>query len=265
MVGGENFSEAGAKVRLFSEPTKFLEKKSQKKAFFNLIDFQSVANFDLMVGIEVIFLVQRLQPNAVFLGDGVHTFARLNDMELILEGFVGSFLLFLQIDDVALDQPVVAIPLVVLGNLPGGKADFGGNRLERVTFSGNDVEIFVVDADDVLVGRFRRLMMVLGMGRVVLVELIEFDELNQLLGILGIRRIATFLQTIGPTFVVGSAKLEQAFVACGSRQKLAVVLETFLCRVVCPKTLLRLVIVVIDGAPRPPVALDAEMVVSLPA
>ena len=30
MVGGENFSEAGAKVRLISEPAKFFSKKNKK-------------------------------------------------------------------------------------------------------------------------------------------------------------------------------------------------------------------------------------------
>ena len=248
---------------LFPNQQNFLEKKSRKKIFFNLIDRQTVANFDLMVGIEVIFLVQRLQPDAVFLGNGIHAFARLNDMGRFFEGFVGSLLLFLQIDDVALDEPVVSVTLVVLGKFPIGKPDFLGNRLERVAISDNDVEIFIVDSDDVLVLHGHR-GMVLGIGRIVLVELIEFDELNQLLGVLRIRRIATFLQTVGPTFVVGPAELEQAFVARGSRQKTAVILETFLRRIVCAEALLRLVVVVIDGSPRPPVTLDAEMVVALP-
>ena len=197
--------------------------------FFTSIDLQTVANPNLIVGFEAIFLVQRLQPNAVFLVDGINTFALLHDMERVFEGFVGAFLLLFQIHDVALAERFTAVTLVIFRKFSVGKPHLVGNRLESVASSRHDIKIFVVNADDVLVGRGNNGLMMLRTGQVILVKLIEFDEVNPLLRRLRIRRIAALFPAVSPTVIVGSRQLKQAFVACRGREKLAMVLVALEC------------------------------------
>ena len=101
-----------------------------------------------------------------------------------------------------------------------------------------------------------------GLRLVVLIELVELDNLDELIGLLRIGGIASSLQASRPSLIIGGLETEQTAVALTIDQETRMVFERLVGRVVGTETLVACVIVVMDGAPRPAVALNAKMIVA---
>ena len=98
---------------------------------------------------------------------------------------------------------------------------------------------------------------------VILVQPVEFNDFYQSRGIRRTGGIATGLQTLGPSLVVGLLQRKQPTVSLTVSQKQRVVDIAVQRIVVGTEALAELIVVVVDLAPCPSVTLDAEMVVAL--
>ena len=231
---------------------------------------ETVADLDLVVGREVVHLVEVLQADAVLLGDGVHRLSWTDIVQTVLIVPRGLRLLLLQPDDLTLLQLVALVALVILGQLTITDIHLVSQRAERVSLAGNDIVVLVVvldgvqdSIDPVILGTIgHELVIVLGL--VVLIEFVKLDNLYQFAGVLGVRGIARRLQSSGPALVVSLLQVEQRLIAAATDQELGVILEGLIGGVVGAEALVALVIVVITRAPRPSVALDTKMVVGPP-
>ena len=176
----------------------------------------------MIVGREVVELVEALEAYAIVLCDGIHAFSRLNGVVDAFVAFFGVFLLLFQINHLARRDHIVLVALVVFCNLSIGDVDFFSDALEGVSRSGNDVVVLIIKVYGVQQHAVAGLLIgsaslghefVIACGLVEGVELIEFDELDELVGIAWVGGISGCLQPACPSFVVGAVELKEAAVA----------------------------------------------------
>ena len=110
---------------------------------------ESIANTKVVVGGEVIHLVEGLQAYTIFLGNGVHGLALTDIVKTVFIVLGSFFLFFLQPDNFTLLQRVVAVTLVILGNFSVGNTYLLANSAEGVAATGVEVVVLVVNLDGV--------------------------------------------------------------------------------------------------------------------
>jgi len=106
--------------------------------------------------------------------------------------------------------------------------------------------------------------MVIVLGCVVLVEFVELDDADQPIGILRMGGITCRLQSTCPTLIVSGLQLEKRLIALPTCEELRMIFVGVIDTVVGAETLATLIIIMIGTLTRPPVTLDAEMVVAFP-
>ena len=137
-------------------------------------------------------------------------------MGTVLELLGRALLLLLQIDDVALVQRFAFVALVVLGQLARTDANLLAQLLESLSLTGVDVVVLVEIVDgvqcriigsDALRTRVSGYVAIVGLGTVILVEPVEFDDVDELVGILRVGGISGSFESVCPSAVVGLAQL----------------------------------------------------------
>ena len=228
---------------------------------------ETVTDADLVVGREMVHLVEVLQTDTVLLGDGVHRLAIAHVMQTTLIVLGGLRLFLLQPDDLALFQLVALVALVILSQLAVADAHLVGNRAESVALARDDIVVLVKETDRMPHAARNMILRTVGhelvvvLGPVIFIEFIELDDLYQFAGVLGICGITCGLQSFGPALIVGLLQVKQRLVATAVDQEQRVILIRLIGRIVGTEALVALIIIMIAGAPRPSVTLDAEVVV----
>ena len=224
-----------------------------------------------MVGRQTVHLIEILQADAIFLGDGVHRFTGLHIVQTTFI-LLRRFLLFLlQPDDFSFFQLVALVALVVFGNLTITDAYLVANSLEGIAATSNNIIVLVEDADDVERGTVDLMILralghetVVALGIVILIELIELDNLYQFVGILRIGSIACRLQSLGPAFIVGDLETEQRTITPTGRKETGMILVRLIGRAIGTEAFAARIVIVIAGRPSPTVmTLDAKVVIGL--
>ena len=109
-----------------------------------LIYSQLCSGSNLVVGRQVIHLVQAFQSYAVFLCYVIHALSRLDGVRAFLVYLLRLGSLLLQVYDVAGMQDVVLVTLVIFGQLPPAKLSLLAYALERVPLSCHKIVVLVV-------------------------------------------------------------------------------------------------------------------------
>lgn len=241
------------------------------------IDANAIAHTNLIVGHGQlgVHLDKALQTHAIELGNGVETFTVSNGVWTVFIAFLGTFGLFLQIDNIAFLQLGAPILLVGIGQFSSRDFNLTTYRLVGISLTRPKIVVVVVSVDGVqpsLSNCWRADSLLaccqeVGGRRacrrgVVHIELIALNKVDEVLGITGIGGIAAGLETVGPSLVVGVGKTEQRAITAAASKKLAVVFKTLKGRVVGAETFTVGIIVVGDGTAVPAMTLDAEVVVA---
>ena len=135
-------------------------------------------------------------------------------------------LLLLQPEDLARLQVVTFVTLIILRQFLVTDADLLSQTLEGVALTHDDIVVLVERLDHMQILTVHRLILrvlihelVIVLRLVILIEFIQLDDLYQFIGILRIRGIASRLQTLRPTFVVGLLQGEQLPISRTVHQK----------------------------------------------
>ena len=167
---------------------------------------------------------------------------------------------------------VMFVAFIIFCQLAPWQVGFLSDGLECVALACYEIIVFVVDADGMesLSGHHgvvtcatlsHKLVIVTCV--VVLVELIEFDDVNELLSVGGIGGIATRFQSPSPSPVVGQVEPEELGIPLVACEEAAVILIALFGIVVGTETFTDVVVVLVHRASRPSMAFDAKMVVAL--
>ena len=192
--------------------------------------------------------------------------------DVCLVGLPGLLVLLLQIDDVAGQEGVFLVQVVVLHQLLPAYPELSAQQAEGVSLPDHDVDQAVGQVCLVRVGQpgflLQQLLPASGLAfghpfRVVFIQVIVFDDGNEAVGVGPVCGVTCLLQALGPASVVGYLQLEQEAIAGAVGQELGMVLIRVLHPPVGTKALVAGVVVIIHLPPPPTVALDAEMVVAL--
>ena len=187
-----------------------------------LIQFQSVANSQLVVFVQIVLLVQALQLNTILLSDRIHALSVLNNMWTTLVFLWSLRTLFLQPDNLAWNQTVFATSLVVFSKFAIRNTNLLCNALPCITLSSVQIIVLVIymyrvqtssNSCRLISGIVLSHKSVVILSRVIFIQSVKLNNLNQLLGISWVGGISTSLQTISPTLIVGAAQSEQTRIA----------------------------------------------------
>jgi len=95
------------------------------------------------------------------------------------------------------------------------------------------------------------------------VQLVAFDQLDQFTGILGVGGVTVFLQSVGPSYVVGGFEVEEGFVMVTLGDEEGVVFKGLIGGGVFTEAFEASVVLFIEEIALPVSAFDSEMVVPL--
>ena len=187
---------------------------------------QYLSHLDGVGLVPLVQFAERLQPDAVELGNVEEALVHLHDVDWVLAELArGTVALLLQVDDVASRRRVVARQVVVFVEFAQAQASLLADGGHIVTHLDDDEEVLVVLIDNVtaeeLVNRFGRRSCVCCRSRlcravlaiVELVQIVHLNDADEGFRIGGTSGVACCLQPASPALVVGGMEPVETLVA----------------------------------------------------